>query len=182
MSYSPQGPGWWQASDGLFYPPDQHPDERYRQQAAQGSGAGAVRNGSVGVFKRWWFWALCALVVVGVVVGAVVVDSGKTSSSTVEITTSSALPGAVPDVLYTTKLRATGGQAHRYVWTLVKPRVRRLPPGLRLHPLSGIISGTPKSADTGTYTFIVRVRAYSKANGHVVLKDAREKAFSITVS
>jgi hypothetical protein len=26
MSDSTQGPGWWQASDGKWYPPDQHPD------------------------------------------------------------------------------------------------------------------------------------------------------------
>ncbi|MEY2569223.1 MAG: hypothetical protein QOE35_3752 [Actinomycetota bacterium] len=26
MSDATQGPGWWQASDGLWYPPDQHPD------------------------------------------------------------------------------------------------------------------------------------------------------------
>jgi hypothetical protein len=26
MSDATQGPGWWQASDGLWYPPEQHPD------------------------------------------------------------------------------------------------------------------------------------------------------------
>lgn len=26
MSDTPQGPGWWQASDGRFYPPQQHPN------------------------------------------------------------------------------------------------------------------------------------------------------------
>lgn len=26
MSMSSQGPGWWQASDGRWYPPEQHPD------------------------------------------------------------------------------------------------------------------------------------------------------------
>jgi hypothetical protein len=25
MSQQPQGPGWWQASDGRWYPPEQHP-------------------------------------------------------------------------------------------------------------------------------------------------------------
>jgi hypothetical protein len=25
MSMSPEGPGWWQASDGRWYPPEQHP-------------------------------------------------------------------------------------------------------------------------------------------------------------
>ena len=27
-SMSPQGPGWWQASDGQWYPPELHPDAR----------------------------------------------------------------------------------------------------------------------------------------------------------
>ncbi|MEY2435021.1 MAG: hypothetical protein QOC92_4746, partial [Acidimicrobiaceae bacterium] len=26
MSDSTQGPGWWQAADGKWYPPEQHPD------------------------------------------------------------------------------------------------------------------------------------------------------------
>lgn len=26
MSNTPNGPGWWQARDGLFYPPERHPD------------------------------------------------------------------------------------------------------------------------------------------------------------
>lgn len=28
MSMTPQGPGWWEASDGKWYPPEQHPDRR----------------------------------------------------------------------------------------------------------------------------------------------------------
>lgn len=29
-----EGPGWWIASDGKWYPPDHHPDERYRSRFA----------------------------------------------------------------------------------------------------------------------------------------------------
>lgn len=32
VSESPQGPGWWVASDGRYYPPEQHPS--YRQHMA----------------------------------------------------------------------------------------------------------------------------------------------------
>lgn len=35
MSYGPEGPGWWQASDGRWYPPQQ---EGYAQQPTYGSG------------------------------------------------------------------------------------------------------------------------------------------------
>ena len=33
MAHSPQGPGWWQASDGQWYPPESHPS--YQTPAAQ---------------------------------------------------------------------------------------------------------------------------------------------------
>ena len=41
MSDSPQGPGWWQASDGKWYPPEQAP----------GGGAGAAGGGGVAAFS-----------------------------------------------------------------------------------------------------------------------------------
>ena len=41
MSDSPQGPGWWQASDGKWYPPEQAP----------GGGAGATGGGGVAAFS-----------------------------------------------------------------------------------------------------------------------------------
>ncbi len=31
MSDVSQGPGWWQAADGKWYPPETHPDPNYRQ-------------------------------------------------------------------------------------------------------------------------------------------------------
>jgi|SRR5580658_430950 hypothetical protein len=34
MSDMSQGPGWWQASDGKWYPPEQHPGYRTRQAEA----------------------------------------------------------------------------------------------------------------------------------------------------
>ena len=41
VSDSPQGPGWWQASDGKWYPPEQAP----------GGGAGATGGGGVAAFS-----------------------------------------------------------------------------------------------------------------------------------
>ncbi|MCL4448196.1 MAG: RDD family protein [Actinobacteria bacterium] len=32
MSDTPQGPGWWQSSDGNWYPPELHPDPNYVKQ------------------------------------------------------------------------------------------------------------------------------------------------------
>jgi hypothetical protein len=37
MSASAPGAGWWQASDGNWYPPEQHPDPGYRARFAGGS-------------------------------------------------------------------------------------------------------------------------------------------------
>jgi uncharacterized membrane protein len=44
MSDTPQGPGWWQASDGKFYPPEQAPAER--PQAPGGVPASGVDIGA----------------------------------------------------------------------------------------------------------------------------------------
>ena len=41
MTDQPQGDGWWQASDGRWYPPEQHP-------GASGAGAGATGPGAGG--------------------------------------------------------------------------------------------------------------------------------------
>jgi hypothetical protein len=59
MSDTSQGAGWWQASDGRWYPPDQHPDNRPtppsppREPAATGGMdywlEGLSRNGKLNV-------------------------------------------------------------------------------------------------------------------------------------
>lgn len=46
MSEMSGGPGHWQASDGLWYPPDSHPDEAYRAQWASVAQQGAVIPGA----------------------------------------------------------------------------------------------------------------------------------------
>lgn len=35
VSEQPNGPGWWEADNGLWYPPESHPDPEFRRQAAQ---------------------------------------------------------------------------------------------------------------------------------------------------
>ncbi len=53
MSDTPQGPGWWQASDGRFYPPDARPGlppppaNAPQQQAAQASGGNSCAPGCI---------------------------------------------------------------------------------------------------------------------------------------
>ena len=46
MSEMSGGPGYWQASDGLWYPPDSHPDAAYRSQWAAVQQQGAVIPGA----------------------------------------------------------------------------------------------------------------------------------------
>ena len=46
MSDQSQGPGWWQASDGVYYPPDAHPDEAYRAQFAGTPGSPPMAYGA----------------------------------------------------------------------------------------------------------------------------------------
>jgi len=123
------GPGWWQASDGNWYPPELHPD--YVPPLAQptaaatgrgpaaaaaptnSSGAPPARRSRNGVashrapkapaYKRWWFWTVAALVVVVVVA----VTTGGTKKGTADPTPATA-PTAVHASTPPTVPAATG--------------------------------------------------------------------------
>ena len=60
MSDTPQGPGWWQASDGKFYPPEAR---------AAGSAAGVVSDEQKkkGGCLKYGLIGLGALVVLGII-------------------------------------------------------------------------------------------------------------------
>jgi hypothetical protein len=66
--------------------------------------------------------------------------------------TNATLPNGTTGVLYSATLTATGG-IPPYTWSLVSGA---LPPSLSLTPSSGLISGTPTTA--GSYTFTVQAR------------------------
>lgn len=71
MSEQPQGPGWWQASDGKFYPPEalQQPSQPVTGAVPPTTQEPPARKA---LWKRWWFWLLVVLlliVVVGVATG-----------------------------------------------------------------------------------------------------------------
>lgn len=71
MSEQPQGPGWWLASDGRYYPPQSIPGPGTTFQAAPPgtSLAPATRLGThAAIWRRWWFWLAC--VVLGVAAAA----------------------------------------------------------------------------------------------------------------
>ena len=42
MSDKPEGPGWWQANDSAWYPPEQHPAARAAQAAAVATTPGGI--------------------------------------------------------------------------------------------------------------------------------------------
>lgn len=52
MSLTAQGPGWWMASDGKFYPPEQMPTAQRPAEPPKKK-----------FYKRVWFWLLIAVVV-----------------------------------------------------------------------------------------------------------------------
>ena len=86
MSDSSQGPGWWQASDGKWYPPEQHPQaastlppptQRPVPQAPITPPPAITPFGSPGGrskrswWRRWWVIAIGVVIAVAVVAGIV---------------------------------------------------------------------------------------------------------------
>lgn len=67
------------------------------------------------------------------------------------ITTERTLPKAILSAKYETKLTATGGLSPR-TWELI---AGRLPPGMNLDPVSGVLSGAP--TELGQFRFAVEV-------------------------
>lgn len=76
MSDSPQGPGWWQASDGKYYPPEQAPGYTPAASGVPAAGAG-VPGAPIDIGQCFtWSWAkfqanLQPLLILGAVVGGV---------------------------------------------------------------------------------------------------------------
>jgi arylsulfatase A-like enzyme len=76
---------------------------------------------------------------------------GYTVTQPLDITTASALPGALTSAAYTQSLVATGGSGSGYSWNVTSGA---LPPGITLGT-NGAFSGTPTTA--GTYSFTATV-------------------------
>src|SRR5262249_24086908 len=102
----------------------------------------------------------------------VVVVSGFASTA-FRITTSSPLPDATHGVAYSTTLHAVNGIAP-YKWKLLKGGPK-LPKKLKLNAKTGVISGTPLTA--GSYTFTVVVADHTPKH-----KLTAQKQFTLTVN
>lgn len=92
--------------------------------------------------------------------------------SRLAITTTS-LPNGTVGARYRATLQAAGG-APPYTWTVVSGH---LPPGLRLHRRTGVISGKPTAP--GRYTFTVRVVDHRNSPRSEEQSDSR--TFTITI-
>jgi len=84
--------------------------------------------------------------------------------------TTSALPSATAGIRYQAPLQASGGIAP-YSWQLSTGG--KLPPGIRLHPHSGRLTGTPTKP--GEYHFTIVLSDVNAPPGQV------ERAFTLTV-
>jgi hypothetical protein len=117
MSDVSKAPGWWQASDGKWYPPETHPDWR-PPPAPMGTQIPATPSGgSLGsppgvrrpLFKRWWIWlatAVVLLLVTSVIAGATTSSKKITTSPSVGAVSSTSAPQASRHASPTTIHRA----------------------------------------------------------------------------
>ncbi len=110
MSDSSRGPGWWQASDGKWYAPEQHPGSAPQlppptpavtpQPPAPpivsatpfGAPGGATKKPW---WRRWWAIAIAAVVGLAVVVGIFGADEQK-AGAPADPTVASAIDGTIP--------------------------------------------------------------------------------------
>ncbi len=106
----------------------------------------------------------------------------SSTSGALAVTTTSLPNGSVytksNKVTYSATLAASGGNPP-YRWSLVKGS-KPLPPGLKLHSVTGVISGRITAAATGTYSFTVRVR--DTKTGTPPVQHAAFHGLSITIS
>ncbi len=73
------------------------------------------------------------------------------NSGPLTISTASPLPAGTQGVAYSAQLQATGGTTP-YTWAISSGH---LPPGLTLHPATGVIDGTPTAVESDSPTFRV---------------------------
>jgi hypothetical protein len=86
------------------------------------------------------------------------------SSSSLQIATTSPLPAAEVGARYSVTLAASGGSS-KYKWSLISSE---LPQGLKLDKKTGTISGKPKRSAVGTDSFEVQVSSGSKATAAIL--------------
>lgn len=66
MADSSAGPGWWQASDGKWYPPEQHPAARAQAEAAVAAAASGPSGQRVGKPRKTGLTILVSIVTFGI--------------------------------------------------------------------------------------------------------------------
>ena len=81
MSDTPQGPNWWQASDGKWYPPEAHPSAStppppplapFLSAPVPGKAAApVVADSKTPWWRKWWVIRLIGVLVVLGIIGAV---------------------------------------------------------------------------------------------------------------
>ena len=125
MSDTQQGPDWWQASDGRWYPPEQHPDATRVAPVTEPTHveATAVADGPPAagpppLWRRRWIIATAAILLLLVVLAALTGDPREETdlASDEKATTTSAATAAAPATVATTLPTVTAAPA-----TTVRP-------------------------------------------------------------
>ena len=89
MSDAPQGPGWWQASDGKWYPPD--------------DSAATPAPVQQPLWKRWWVIAIAVVVLLAAISAATDSDDDEDATIAASSTTTSISAPATESTTATTE-------------------------------------------------------------------------------
>lgn len=90
MSDTQNGPGWWQASDGKWYPPESHPSAQLPPPPPPPTVASpmapprAAPKGKKPWWRRWWAIALAAFLAIGIIGAATGGGDSEEASTTTD--------------------------------------------------------------------------------------------------
>lgn len=176
MSETSRGPGWWQASDGKWYPPEQHPEAT---QSTYPATAAEPARGPWRRFRRWPTWVqVLSWVLVAIVLLAVIrsVGSGDPGEQEEASTTTARAAATAPGATATTQPASTTASPTTTSTTTSSTTTTAAPPTAPPQPATQTFEGQGQTA-TASFPIeggltVFRTRHQGTSNFQVLLLDS----------